>query len=113
MEAISKEVYEYVRAQVLEEEKAKRRAAAKARDEAYKMFSETNKKYKPLLIAKYMKIYKTMDGAEGYVVRQLMNVERCALSSVGECRVVSAYKKGKKEEANEIAVKLLEEILKA
>lgn len=114
MEAISKEVYEYVRAQVLAEQKARRKESERQRQQAYAMFDELKEKFFPRLICKYtQKFGNRVYDAEACARRQIENAEQGALYTLGERNCITAYKHGKAEEANEIASQILEEVLKA
>lgn len=113
MEAISKEVYEAVKAQVLAEQKERRKEAERQRQQAYRMFDELREKYLPKLMCRYaQKFGNRFYDVEFCARRQIEQATQGAISSVGERNCLNAYKHGKAAEANEIATQILEEVLK-
>ncbi len=114
---ISKEVYEAVKAQVLEEQKEERRERQKQRNEirekAFELFKETRDKYYLPLVEKY----EHEKFAKGYtsdvIERWYEEAEKMALYKLKERNRETAYLHGKKEEANLIAAQILETMIRS
>jgi len=116
--AISKEVYEQVKAQVLEELKEERRARAKKREEEYDairhMFDPFRKQFYLRLIKRYerMRRFQTnLRPAEYLIDKWYEEAENLALRQMHET-TKSAYKRGRAKEANDIACEIMEAILR-
>lgn len=108
MKEISKEVYEYVKAQVLQEEREKRRKAERRTPAAKIIFEALEEKYLPLLLLKYRSESDAVKRAKSVMA----NAEETALQSVGERSCLLACRHGKAKTVKKIAETLLEELLK-
>lgn len=114
MEAVSQEVYEQIKARVLEELKEERRARAKAlkgeRDGIYHMFDPFRQEYYLRLVRKYglvRRFQTNLASAEYTIEKWYEEVENLALKKMRETRK-SAYRNGRAEEANKIAIEIME-----
>lgn len=110
MEAVSQELYEQVRAQVLADLKTERREQSqeniRTNKAARAMFDELKAKYMPKLIANTMKMFPHRTDHYWISQDKFEHVTQMALSVVGERNTKTAYRNGKAEEA----VKAAEEI---
>ncbi len=110
---ISKEIYEEVKRQVLnelEEQKLKKRRIDLA---AEAVFAEARRKYMQRLADKYGRdIYGRYGTITWQVTDKFNQATKMALVFVGERSARSAYINGKAEEANKKAEELLEMFLK-
>lgn len=111
----NKELYDQIRAQVIEELKEERREKAKQRKQlheaAWEIFAETRKEYLPKLVAAYG--HKTGRYGEAITCRtKIYDTELSALAIAGEKNHTTAYLNGKQEEANKALRQLLDNILK-
>ena len=117
MEGISQEVYEQVKAQVLSELKEERRERAKAREEEqdaiHRMFEPFRQAYYLRLVQRYehiRRLHTNLASAEITIEKWFEEIESMALSRIHETRK-SAYRNGRAEEVNRIAMEILETIL--
>lgn len=106
--------YEAIKAQVLEEQRAERRARAKEREringEAWHMFDPTISEYLPKMVARYAKKTGNFDCA----YQCMRKIDEAILSVLGILRErnrITAYQNGKAEEANAELKKLLANII--
>ncbi|MDE6397787.1 MAG: hypothetical protein K2L51_00535 [Clostridiales bacterium] len=118
MEAIGQEVYEQVKAQVLEELKEERRARAKALKEEqeaiFHMFDPFRQKYYLRLVRKYelIKRYQTnLHSPERTIEIWCEEVEEMTLRRMHERNAKLAFRHGRADEANKIAMEIMETIL--
>ena len=106
--------YESIKAMVIAEQRAERKARAEERarieHEAWHMFDTTEKKYLPLLIAKYGKRTGNYDCVDVFE-QKIYDAIRATLGILKERNRKTAYLNGKTEEANEILAQLLEQML--
>lgn len=107
--------YEQIKAQVLEEQKAARRARAEERERinaaAGQMFDDTEREYLPKLVVKMSRRTGNCDCAIA-CKRQIDEAIRSVLTIIGERSCKTAYLNGRAEEANMVLRQLLDEILK-
>lgn len=108
------EQYEAIKAQILEEQRAERRERAKERqrinNEAWAMFDETKAEYLPKLVVKHGK----RTGAYDCACECERKIEAAIFSTlriIGERNRKTAYMNGRKEEANTVLRRLLDELL--
>lgn len=118
MEAVSQELYEQVRAQVLEDLKAERRERAKKleeeRENIYNMFEPFRKKFYIRLVEKYESIRRfqtNLSSPERMIERWYEEVEDMALSKMRMNRK-AVYRSGRVDEANAIAIEIMQTILR-
>ena len=118
MEAISKELYEQIKAEVIEEWKEQKRMEAKKRAEQRmaKMIAVDNL-FKPTRSKYFMRVveYLNMLSRAGQrfdtvqMVDQIFSeTERLALKAIGEWSKESAYRHDRAEEANKMAEQILD-----
>lgn len=111
---MTQQEYEQVKARILEEQKAERRAKAQERkrvnDAAWAIFDETEQEYLPKLVVKYSRKTGNYDCAEECKWK-IHQVSRSALSIIGERNRKTAYLNGRVEEANLVLRRLLDELL--
>ena len=107
--------YKQIKAQVLEEQKAERKARAKERErinhEAWHMFDETKQEYLPKLIVRMSRRTGDYDCAIE-CKNKIEHAISSALTIIGERNIKTAYLNGRAEEANQVLRNLLDEILK-
>ena len=115
---VSQEVYEQVKAQVLEELKEERRSRAKAleeeRDAIYHMFDPFRQEYYLRLVQRYERIKRyqpNMRSAERTIELWYEEVENMTLRRMRERNATTVYRHGRAEEANRIAKEIMETIL--
>ena len=106
--------YEAIKAQVLEEQRAERRARAKEREringEAWHMFDPTISEYLPKMVVQYAKRTGNYDCTHICKTR-IDDAIRAALGIIGERNRKTAYLNGKAEEANAALKKLIANII--
>lgn len=114
MTTVSKEQYEAIKAQILEEQKAERRARAEERqrikDAAWHMFDEAKREYLPRIVVKLGRrtgIYDCACDAERKIDEAIFSTMRI----IGERNRVTAYLNGKAEQANAVLKQMLDELL--
>lgn len=115
MEAISQEMYEQVRAQVITEMRTERlerqREYERTRKASMCMFDELKVKYMPRLIAKAMSFYPNRTDHYGIAYGKFEHVTRMAISSIGERNAKTAYRNGKAEDAVRAAEEIFKQVL--
>lgn len=103
MEAVSQEVYEQVRAQVLEDLKAERLVRSqeniRVNKAARAMFDGLKAKYMPKLIANAMKMLPNRTNHYWIAEDKFDHVTQMALSVIGERNAKTAYRNGRADEA--------------
>lgn len=111
---MTNEEYEKVKAQVLEEQRAERRAKAQERQRinraAWEMFDETQKEYLPKLVVKHSR----RTGRYDCVYECKTKIEeaiKSTLGIIGERDRKTAYLNGRAEEANSVLRELLDQLL--
>lgn len=106
--------YEAIKAQVLEEQRAERRARAKERErishEVWHMFDPTISEYLPKMVVQYAKKTGNYDCAH-ICKERIEDAIRAALGIIGERNRKTAYLNGRVDEANETLKKMLEQIV--
>ncbi len=116
MQVVSQEVYEQVRAQVLEELKAERLARSqeneRIRTAACHMFDDLKTKYMPLLLTNVMKEYPNRRDHYILALNRFDYITQTALSAIGERDEKHAYRNGKAEESIQMAEKMLLDMYK-
>lgn len=117
---ITPELYEQVKAMVLEEQRATNKARAKEREKAHReeleqvraMFEPTRLKYTPLLAQRFKNTFTTGRTLYDIIDSKLAEAERIAVRTLGFYSNVDAYRDNKAEEANKLASEILDALLK-
>lgn len=111
---MTNETYEQIKAQVLEEQRAERRAKAQERqrinEAVWHMFDETKREYLPKLVVKQGKRTGGYDCA-CVCERKIEEAIFSTMRIIGERNCKTAYLNGRTEEANATLRKLLDELL--
>lgn len=118
---VSKELYEQIKAEVIEEWKEeKRREARKRAEERRTRIIATDKLFEPTRSKYFLKVLAYLNvlsraGQRFDIVQEVERIfsetEHLALKAIGEWSKDSAYKNNKANEANEMAEQILEKKL--